>query len=149
MRDLRFSWHILPHKSRGRCTEVPASVTCSAFCNHSCSHTRSARGMTLMLMAMYSSGAHIILLSSPTPRQLVMTTQVLVAVSSPRCDHPLLTFSSRAARVGGICGTGCFLGKSFLLAWSTLVQVLVLSNRSMTYSIMFIASSGISFGPSA
>ena len=79
------------------------------------------------------------------PLQLVMATQDLVAVSSPRCDHPGRLLS----RVGGICCTEGFRGKSFLFAWSTLVQVLVLSNRSMTnLSIMFTASSGISFGPS-
>ena len=40
-----------------------------------------------------------------------------------------------------------FFGKNFLLARSSLVQVLVLSNRSMiNLSILFIASSPISFG---
>ena len=56
---------VLPHISRGLCTEVQPSCTCHGFCNHSW-----------------------FLLSSPTPSQLVMATQGLVAVSSPRYDHP-------------------------------------------------------------
>ena len=108
-----------------------SSCSCSGFCNH-----------------------FWFLLSSPTPSQLVMATQDLVAVSSPRCDHPgrllSLACSYRSAPIGGICCTVGFRGNSFLFAWSTLVQVLVLSNRSLTnLSIMFTASSGISFGPYA
>ncbi len=46
MRD-RVSSHILPHRGRGLCTEEQPSCTCSAFCNHSCSHKRSAHDRTL------------------------------------------------------------------------------------------------------